>query len=49
MRCCLKGTDPAYDSLANVAIGPEEVIDLIAYITLINRIRHSYHVDGALH
>lgn len=30
------GTDPANYSLANVAVGTEEAIDLIAYITMNN-------------
>ena len=38
MACCLKGTDPVYDSLANVALRPEQVAHLNAYITTNNRI-----------
>ena len=48
MQCCPKRTDPAYDLFANVAVGPDEVIDLIAYITTNNRTRQSYRVDWAL-
>ena len=48
MQRCLKGTDPVYNSLANVAVHPEEVIDLSAYIATNNRLRQSYCVDRAL-
>ena len=33
IQCCLKGADPVYNSFANVAVRPEEVIHLMAYIT----------------
>ena len=48
MQCCLKGADPVYDSLANVAVRPEEVIHLIAYIITNNRVRQSCRVDRAI-
>ena len=47
MQCCLYGAAPAYDSHANVAIRPEDVSDLIVYMTMNNQIRQSYLVDTA--
>ena len=38
---------PAYDSLANVAIHPEDADNLIAYTTRNNRVRKSNCVIGA--
>ena len=48
IQCCLLGTIPVYDSLANVVTRPEDASDLIVYITKNNPIRQSYRVDGCL-
>ena len=48
MQCCVKDTDPIYDWLSNVAVCPEEVVDLMKYIILNNCIRQSFRVDRAL-
>ena len=49
MQCCPKGTDAVYNSLTNVPVGPEEVMHLIAYITINNCIQQSYLLDKALY
>lgn len=48
MQCCCKSTVPVYDWLANVPTLPEDVRDLIVYVTTNDRIRQSYLEDGAL-
>ena len=48
MQCCLEGTDPVYNLLANASVRHEEVRHLIAYITMNNHMQQLYCVDRAL-